>query len=466
MVKDSRYTEPTVIDDESTRSAVAQDYGGYVQRLPRGVIRATCVEEVSAAVHYARKQRTQLAVRGAGHSTHGQAQVEGGLVLDLRGLDRVLDMTPDAMLVEGGATWRTVAQAALAAGRTFPVFTDYLATTVGGTLAVGGVGSRTWRLGAQTDHVLELDVVTGSGDMVRCSPKRHASLFDAVRCGFGQFGIITKARLPLIVAPNYAHHHKMLYADFDTFFETLNRRLDEAACDAIQGFALGNDAQSIAAHLGPAAAGFTAPTGSGPWIYCIETVTFLDQPAAPETTAPAGQNWLPGGHFVSDLPYLSYIDRLGPAEEQLRALGLWQLPHPMLDLILPDSQARAFLVEMLASLAPAEVAGPVLVYPYERKQLRTPFFRSPAEARVVLVGLMRTTIPPTPEHVQAQVAHNRRLYEDAVGRGGCYYPIDSVPMAPADWQRHFGEQWRAFAAAKARFDPRHLLNPGQTIFAE
>jgi cytokinin dehydrogenase len=79
---------------------------------------------------------------------------------------------------------------------------------------------------------------------------------------------------------------------------------------------------------------------------------------------------------------------------------------------------------------------------------------------------MRTTIPPTPEHVQAQVIGNRRLYEQAVAHGGCYYPVDSVPMAQADWQRQFGDQWGAFAATKQRFDPLHLLAPGQGIFAE
>jgi cytokinin dehydrogenase len=97
---------------------------------------------------------------------HGQAQVEGGLVLDLRGLNRVLEFTPDSILVEAGTLWRGVAQTALTIGRTFPVFTDYLATTVGGTLAVGGVGSRTWQMGAQTDHVLELEVVTASNCLI------------------------------------------------------------------------------------------------------------------------------------------------------------------------------------------------------------------------------------------------------------------------------------------------------------
>jgi hypothetical protein len=257
-----------------------------------------------------------------------------------------------------------------------------------------------------------------------------------------------------------------LYSNFDTFWRTLNAHVDDAEYECIQGFVLGNSSQAIVGHIGPAAAGFTAPADAGPWLYCIETVKFLNQAADLATTAPQDHDWLPGGHFAFDLPYLDYIDRLGPVEEHLRQLGLWQLPHPMLDLLLPATQAQPFLGELLASLDPAEVAGPILVYPYECKPLRTPFFRVPAADRVVLVGLMRTTLPPTPEHVQAQIADNRRIYERAVASGGCYYPVDSLPMTQTDWQQHFGEQWRRFVAAKERFDPLHLLNPGQAIFEE
>ncbi|HEY4596332.1 MAG TPA: hypothetical protein VIJ02_08025, partial [Thermoanaerobaculia bacterium] len=45
-----------------------------------------------------------------------------------------------------------------------------------------------------------------------------------------------------------------------------------------------------------------------------------------------------------------------------------------------------------------------------------------------------------------------------------FYPIDSVPMSPEDWRRHFGPRWPQFFAAKQAFDPDALLAPGQGIF--
>lgn len=456
--------ESKIIRDESICRAVARDYGGYLASMPQAVIRADSVDDVVDAVRYATDRGATVAARGAAHSSHGQSQVEGGIVVDLCGLDQVLDLTSESMLVQAGALWRDVAHAALTLRRTFPVFTDYLGVTVGGTLSAGGVGSRTWQLGAQTDHVLELEVVTGTGEVVRCSPQEGRELFDAVRCGLGQFGIITAARLRLVAAPTLAHYHRTLYGDFASFFDTLNALVDEAGEDCVQGFALGNDPQSIAGHIGPAAAEFAAPSGTGRWVYCIETVRLLDEVGDLTAATPPRGDPLPGGHFATDLPYLDYLDRLGPVEDTLSQLGLWQLPHPMLNLLLPGSRTKSFLVSLLESVDPADVAGPALIYPYRREHFRTPFFRTPVEPRVALVGLMRTTVPPSPEHVRAQIDQNRRLYESAVELGGCSYPIDSVGLSEDDWRRQYGDQWPAFVAAKQRFDPRHLLNPGQSIF--
>jgi cytokinin dehydrogenase len=456
--------ESKIIRDDDACRAVARDYGGYVSRVPQGVIRATRVDDVVTAVRSATAEGVKLTARGAAHSTNGQSQVESGVVLDLRGLNSVLELTSNSVLVQAGALWRDVAQAALEIGRTFPVFTDYLGATVGGTLSAGGVGSRTWQLGTQTDHVLELDVVTAAGDVVRCSPRERTDLFDAVRCGLGQFGVIVSARLRLVEAPQHAHYHHALYGDLATFLETLHAHVDAAEYNCIQGFALGNDPQSITAHLGPAAAAFEAPSDTGRWLFCIETVKLLDTDTELAATTPQRRDWLPAGHFAVDMAYLDYVDRLGPVEDLLTSLGLWQLPHPMVDLILPGSLTRAFLTALLDSVDPDEVAGPVLVYPYERDRLQTPLLRAPSEPRVTLVGLMRTTVPPTPEHVANQLADNRRLYEMAVALGGCYYPVDSLSMEPDDWKKQFGDQWDIFVEAKHRFDPLHLLNPGQSIF--
>jgi FAD/FMN-containing dehydrogenase len=82
-----------------------------------------------------------------------------------------------------------------------PVLTSWLAATVGGTLSTGGFSKGSHRYGLQIDHVTELVVVTGDGRTVTCGPKQAAWLFDAVLGGWGRFGVILEATLPLIDHP-------------------------------------------------------------------------------------------------------------------------------------------------------------------------------------------------------------------------------------------------------------------------
>jgi cytokinin dehydrogenase len=91
----------------------------------------------------------------------------------------------------------------------FKVFEDHL--HVGGTLAVGGIGGTTSRHGMQTDNVLALNVMTGDGRELTCSARANSDLFDAVRAGLGQCGVITQAMLRLMRAPERVRRYHLFY---------------------------------------------------------------------------------------------------------------------------------------------------------------------------------------------------------------------------------------------------------------
>jgi len=94
-----------------------------------------------------------------------------------------------------------VLQATLKEGLAPNSWTDYLHITMGGALCNAGVGGQTFRHGPQISSVLQLEVVTGKGEIVTCSTSKQPVLFCAVLGGLGQFGIITKARILLVPAP-------------------------------------------------------------------------------------------------------------------------------------------------------------------------------------------------------------------------------------------------------------------------
>src|SRR5437867_6503072 len=170
-----------------------------IRRIPGAVVRPTNTEDVVTVVRYARANRLPVATRGEAHTQSGQALTEGGVLLDLTSLSKIESLDPNAPTVtcEAGVRWMELVAATTGRGFIPPVLTNNLGVTVGGTLSVAGLGIASFRYGAQGDNVLEIEAVTGSGDIVVCSPTRDTEVFDAVRSGLGQFGVITRARVRL-----------------------------------------------------------------------------------------------------------------------------------------------------------------------------------------------------------------------------------------------------------------------------
>uniref|UniRef100_A0A804UFR9 cytokinin dehydrogenase n=1 Tax=Zea mays TaxID=4577 RepID=A0A804UFR9_MAIZE len=201
---------------------------------PAAVFYPSCAADIAALLRASSASASPFPVsaRGRGHSTRGQATAPGGVVVDMASLavaagrdetattnasstsaSARLAVSVDGRYIDAGGEqlWVDVLHAALAHGLTPRSWTDYLRLTVGGTLSNAGISGQAFRHGPQISNVLELDVVTGTGDMVTCSKEKDADLFDAVLGGLGQFGIITRARIPLAPAPARARWLRLLY---------------------------------------------------------------------------------------------------------------------------------------------------------------------------------------------------------------------------------------------------------------
>lgn len=147
--------------DAATRNAAADDFGHLVRRYPSAVLTPGSVEDVVRIVRFARSHNLKVAARGQAHSTYGQPLIEVGIVIDMSSLDTIHNINAEQAEVDAGVLWSQLLLASLERQLTPPVLTDYLELSVGGTLAVGGIGGRSHRYGVQVDNVLSLQVVTG-----------------------------------------------------------------------------------------------------------------------------------------------------------------------------------------------------------------------------------------------------------------------------------------------------------------
>lgn len=393
----------TLDTDQDALRWAARDYGGVVHHLPAAVLRPATAADISIVVRYAREHGFQVVPRGQGHSTGGQAQTPGGVVVDMNQLNGVHDVRPDRVVVDAGATWSDVLRATLPHGLTPPVLTDYLELTVGGTLSVGGLGGASHHHGAQTDNLLRLDVVTPSGAIVSCGPDDNREVFDAVRAGRGRNGIITRSTLRLVPAPDTVTWHKLHYDTIDQFIADQRHLVSTGAFDYIEGQLKLRDGQRVAE---------------------LEAVTF--------TGVSAGHGRLDHLGFrdadTRTASYWDFVNRLAEGEPLLRDAGLWDSPHPWCNLLLPNTAAAELLRHTENELGADLYSdfGLVLAYPLRTDRITTPRLTLPHDDIVFLVAALRYAPAGAPQVVAAMQTTNDVLAAKTLRAGGRLY-LDPLP---------------------------------------
>ncbi|MGY1724228.1 FAD-binding oxidoreductase [Blastococcus sp. SYSU DS0533] len=189
-------------------------FNGMVDRSPALIARCTGTDDVVAAVGHARDTGLPLAVHGGGHGVVGHAVCDGGLMLDLRPMNRVQVQVSDrSVRAEGGATWGQFDAATQEHG--LAVTGGRVSSTGVGGLALGsGSGWLERTLGYTCDSLIGAQVVTAAGQVLEVGPEQEPDLFWALRGGGGNFGVVTRFDFraspmgPLLLGGMVLHPHE------------------------------------------------------------------------------------------------------------------------------------------------------------------------------------------------------------------------------------------------------------------
>ena len=137
-----------------------------VDRRPAMVVRCASTDDVVAALAFAREHDLIVSVRCGAHSTPGYSSCDGGVVIDLRGMNAVeVDADAKTARVQGGAVWAELDAAtqehalAVTGGRVSD-------TGVAGLALGSGSGWLERMYGASCESLLSARVVTADGRTV------------------------------------------------------------------------------------------------------------------------------------------------------------------------------------------------------------------------------------------------------------------------------------------------------------
>lgn len=262
--------------------------------------------------------------------------------------------------------------------------------------------------------------------MATCSEEQNTDLFHAVLGGLGQFGIITQARIALEPAPkmvinnmctklkllqkNYLTTYiflqvkwiRALYADFSTFTNDQEYLISStSSLDYVEGFViinrtgLLNNWRSSFNPKDPVQA--NEFTSEGKILFCLEVAKYYNPESGhidqvrilnPLIVYPQNYqkvltssslmqeidtfiselNYTESTLFMSEVTYVDFLDRVHVSEMKLREKGLWEVPHPWLNLLIPRSKIHEFANEVFGNILKDTSNGPVLIYPVNKSR--------------------------------------------------------------------------------------------------
>lgn len=253
--------------DAALEAARTDRSGHRSAAAPLAVVRARSTADVQAACRAAHATRTPLVTRGAGTGLAGGAVAGAGeLVLDLSGMDRILEVVPEdrVAVVEPGVLNGALNTHLADHGLWWapdPASKDI--STVGGNIAMNAGGLLCAKYGVTREAVLGLEVVLADGTVLSLGHRtvKGVTGYDltALMIGSeGTLGVITQAVLALRpLVPGAVHTVGAFFPDVtagaaaaaaitrDGLVPAIMELMDEATLAAVRAHAADDDAARL-----------------------------------------------------------------------------------------------------------------------------------------------------------------------------------------------------------------------------
>ncbi|MCI4063825.1 FAD-binding protein [Micromonospora sp. R77] len=176
------------------------NWAGNQRSTATAILRPRTTDDVVEAVRTAAEAGRTVRAVGSGHSFTDTA-VTDGYRLDLSNLDTgvTVDAARRLVTVPAGTPLHALNDLLARHGLALPNLGDIDAQTIAGAISTGTHGTGA-KLGCLSTFVVGLTLVTGTGEVLRCSADEHRDVFAAARVGLGAVGVLVEVTLRCVDA--------------------------------------------------------------------------------------------------------------------------------------------------------------------------------------------------------------------------------------------------------------------------
>lgn len=229
-----------VVERERVLSAIEDricySYDGTKQKaLPDIVVRPNNTTDISNTLKIANKYEVPVYARGAGTGlTGGAVPLMGGIVFDLKSMNRIIEICPEDFIatVEPGVVTKHFQDEVSQYGLFYPPDPSSAAfSTIGGNVAECAGGITGLKYGVTRDYVLALEIVLPDGSVINTGRKtlRSVTGYDLTRLFIGSegtLGVFTKITVKLIPKPEKIDTLAACFSDRDDAIDAADLIID------------------------------------------------------------------------------------------------------------------------------------------------------------------------------------------------------------------------------------------------
>ncbi|HWB83952.1 MAG TPA: FAD-dependent oxidoreductase [Bryobacteraceae bacterium] len=182
---------------------------------PQAVVEAKSVDDIIAVLKDPVKYPPPVRGIGSNHSTAGCGNADGGTVIKMSGMNRILDIGADSVTVEAGAIYIDIAHELQKHGLQFYVNTEIGSLSAGSAACAGTKdASMPGEYGQVGSYITRIKMVLPSGELLEVTDAQP-ELMQLVRSSYGLFGVVYEATFKVRpIIPMSVHHKTYTLEEF------------------------------------------------------------------------------------------------------------------------------------------------------------------------------------------------------------------------------------------------------------